>query len=479
MKPISIYIFTRDLRLADNVSLLESSHFTEKKILPLFVFTPEQADSKKNAYFSDNAFQFMVDSLMELNSDIKKLGSSLTMFIGSHLDVLAYLLKHVGFDEVHCVRDVTPYSVERSAKIESWCKTNSVTFADHDDLDLFPLSEGLLPSRNAYKKYTPYLRAVEKKIINRPISKQWKKSDFFSGKIPKTSGKSLSLLTDFDDLKKLYRPNDAAKRGGRSLGLKLIRDINLLKNYKTMREIPSIKGTSRLSPHLKFGTISVREVYWHVRDMFGRQHELIRQLFWRSFYLRVTYYYSWILKGKPLQLKYENLKFNNDKKEWRAWCDGKTGFPLVDAGMRCLNETGYLHNRLRMLVASFLVKSMLIDYRWGEKYFAQKLTDYDPSNNINGFMWCASVGSEIQPWFRMFNPFRQSEKYDKDCEFIKRWVPELTDVPCKDVHNWDSACRLHPKTYMKPIIDMKQRKVEYTKLMKFASTANPDYSKVI
>ena len=206
-----------------------------------------------------------------------------------------------------------------------------------------------------------------------------------------------------------------------------------MKNYEQERDFPAIKGTSGLSAHHKFGTLSVREVFQRVKENLGLSHSLIRELFWRDFFTHIGFYFPRVFSGCFYQ-EYDAIQWENNQKKFKAWCQAETGFPLVDAGMRELLSTGFMHNRVRMVVASFLTKDLHIDWRWGEKYFAQHLVDYDPAVNNGNWQWAASTGCDAQPYFRIFNPWRQQERFDSDCKYIKKWLPELKNIPAKKIH---------------------------------------------
>lgn len=221
-------------------------------------------------------------------------------------------------------------------------------------------------------------------------------------------------------------------------------------NYKDTHDFPSL-STTLLSPHLKFGSLSIREVYHTIAAKLGGEHSLIRQLYWRDFYSQIAFHAPFVF-GHPYQKKFQTLPWSENKKAFAAWCAGKTGFPIVDAGMRQLNQTGFMHNRVRMIVASFLVKDLHINWLWGERYFAQQLIDYDPAVNNGNWQWCASTGCDPQPYFRIFNPWLQQKKFDPEAEYIKKWVVELQDIPTQLIHNWYRSDDIIPH-YPRPIVE--------------------------
>ena len=240
--------------------------------------------------------------------------------------------------------------------------------------------------------------------------------------------------------------------------------VSKFKSYGATRNTLT-ENTSHLSAYLKFGCVSVREVFTCMKEQLGLKSPLLRQLFWREFYACILFHYPHVL-GKSMKLKYDNIKWDNKTAYFNAWKKGKTGFPLIDAGMRELNETGYMHNRSRLLTASFLVKTLLIDWQKGEKYFATKLIDYDPASNNGNWQWIAGSGADSQPYFRIFNPWKN--EFDPKASYIKKWIPELKDVPAKDIYRWNEVCDSYKNIYIKPIVDYKDRRERVLKLYKDA-----------
>ncbi len=239
-------------------------------------------------------------------------------------------------------------------------------------------------------------------------------------------------------------------QGGRRQALAIFDALENLKEYQNRRDYPALASTSLLSAHLKFGTVSIREAFYAVQCALGVDHPLLRQFYWRDFFTHIAYHFPEVF-GHAFVRKYDALPWRNDQARFYTWAEGRTGFPIVDAGMRELNQTGYMHNRVRMITASFLVKDLHISWRWGERYFAQHLVDYDPCVNNGNWQWAASTGCDAQPYFRIFNPWLQQQKFDADCEYIYRWIPELRPFPPEVIHRWDkkfAAC-----DYPKPIVD--------------------------
>lgn len=243
----------------------------------------------------------------------------------------------------------------------------------------------------------------------------------------------------------------------------ILNEIDRFSTYMKVRDFPAKAGTTKLSAHLKFGTVSIREVYYAIKNRFGADHPLIRQLYWRDFYTQIGYHFPRVFK-RSFRSKYDKLDWNYNETAFHRWCEGLTGFPIVDAGMRELNRTGYMHNRVRMIVASFLIKDLHIDWRWGERYFAQKLVDYDPAVNNGNWQWAASTGCDPVPYFRIFNPWLQQRKFDPNCEYIKENVPELRSFPPSIIHNLEKVQPDDLKNYPPPMVDHTTVK-ELTKAM--------------
>jgi deoxyribodipyrimidine photo-lyase len=297
-----------------------------------------------------------------------------------------------------------------------------------------------------YSIFTAFYKKAVMFNVQDPAKQQ--NGDWFNSAIK--NSESTAIFT-----KILSKKNkQIAMSGGRKEGLHILKQLETLKNYNHDRDYPAIT-TSHLSAHLKFGTISVRETYHAIIEHLGRRHPLLRQLYWRDFFTHIGYHKPTVF-GHAYHEKYNKLRWNNDKKLFAAWCAGTTGFPIVDAGMRELNTTGFMHNRVRMIVASFLVKDLHINWLWGEKYFAQQLVDYDPAINNGNWQWCASTGCDAQPYFRIFNPWLQQKKFDRDCSYIKKWIPELRDYDNKIIHNYFKDNSPHIESYPKSIVDHTQ-----------------------
>lgn len=437
----ALFIFRRDLRIQDNNGLIEALKKSEQ-VIPCFIFDSIQVGTK-NSYRSMNAIQFMVESLKELNDQLRKKGSHLYFFYGDTHEIVKKLIILQKIDAVFVNRDYTPFSLKRDEQLEKNCIQHNCAFFSHNDLLLHEPEQILSGNGTPYSIFT----AFYKKAVLLPVQKQQIKitGTFFN--------KPIVLSHGFEVLKKINLQHNKKiwLKGGRSQALLLLKKIKNLANYSKTRDYPELP-TSYLSAHLKFGTISIRETYWKIAETLGKSHPLLRQLYWRDFFTHVAYHSPFVF-GQAYHEKYNKLPWKNDKNDFKAWREGKTGFPIVDAGMRQLNETGWMHNRVRMIAASFLIKDLHIDWRWGEKYFAQQLVDYDPAVNNGNWQWNASTGCDAQPYFRIFNPWLQQKKFDKDCDYIIRWVPELKNISPKIIHTWYISRNTAIKNYPRPIID--------------------------
>jgi len=450
MKQISlnIFIFRRDLRIQDNTALWRMSRLNTKPILPLFIFNPQQIDPAKNPYYSFTSFNFMLECLQDLKDIIY-------FCEGNDISVLSKIYARYEIQSIGFNRDHTPFAKQRDQKIIEWCKEHSIPLVIDDDYVLFSYGDKQLRDVGHYEVFTPFYKKALKirDIIRKPENSSIPQRRWFRGTVPNR----ITLKNHSQDEISTQR----TIMGGRQNALQILAAINKgeFQRYDSTRNFPALNKTTKLSAYLKFGSVSIREVFWLCMHRYGKDHGLVRELLWREFYAHITWHVPRVLNGEPLKLKYKNKKLweeDDVRQNLKAWCEGKTGFPFVDAGMRCLVQTGFLHNRLRMVVAMFLVKDLLIDWKEGERFFAKHLVDYDPASNSGGWQWAASVGADAQPYFRIFNPWLQSHKFDKDAVFIKQYIPELQQVPPKHIHEW----HIHFKDYTdidypSPIIDHK------------------------
>ena len=451
-----LFIFHRDFRIIDNKGLIEANKICDE-LHTCFIFTPEQV-TDKNDFRSQNSIQFMIESLTELSEEIKKAGGKLHIFFGNQTKVVAKLIDEFSLKGIYYNKDYTPYAKKRDEEIVNLCKKKKIGYGEFFDYYLFEPGTVQTTTGSYYKKFTPFYNDVlTRKVL--PVSKnQAFKLGSFSGK------------TSFDfSLESAYNKYAAKNvnilvHGGRTNGVNKLKEaLNEQKQYKNDRDYFTYE-TTRLSAYLKYGCISVREMYYTLK----KNTDLIRQLIWREFYMHVLFAYPEVI-GKSYQEKYRKIKWKGKPSHLKLWKEGKTGFPMVDASMRELNTTGYMHNRGRMLVATVLVKILLIDWREGEKYFATKLTDYDVASNNGNWQNISSTGVDMTQYFRYMSPWSQSIKFDPKAEYIKKWVPELKNVDVKDIHKWDSSHNKYKINYPKPIIsDIKEQIDEMMEMYKNA-----------
>lgn len=468
-----IFIFNRGLRLVDNTTLIHQIK-QSGAIVPVFIFTPEQINPKENKYFSNNSVQFMIESLHELSDEIKKKGGKMYFFKGDNVKVLKALHKKEGIESIGMNFDYTPYARLRSENIQKFCKKNEIVFYEKEDYVLHDILGGETNKKDntPYLIFTPFKNHCLNNLKVRDVDGF---KSFKFEKVPELEKSKYHL--DEKHIDDFYEDNPNINvHGGRSNGLKILTNIGKFKNYQSERDTLTYK-TTFLGAHNHFMTLSAREVYWAMVNKLGKNSGLVSEMIWRDFYINVAYNFPHVLKGQisgknqSYKKEYDNIKWSSNKKWFDAWCKGTTGFPVIDGAMRQMNETGFMHNRMRMATVSFLIKDMHIDWRDSEKYFATKLVDYDPMSNSGGNLWVSGGGTDGSPWFRIFNPWSQQEKFDKDCEYIKKWLPELKDIPAKDLHNWFKP-EVHEKwlgqgiKYYKPILNHDEERKVTLKLYK-------------
>ena len=436
-----LFLFHRDLRLIDNIGLY-ALRKKVRRIFCVFIFTPEQVVS--NPYKSVNAVQFMMESLDELRKDIESAGGTFLFCYGNTSKVLKYLVSKLDIHAVGYNLDYSPYALARDKDIAEFCKKENIGLIESHDYYLHVPGSILNGSGETYQKFTPYYEKASKVLVS-PVKR---KVDFDFAKI---SNRDLSYRISYDVAFRRFvgngNPNLLVK-GGRQNGLSCIRaGKRNARKYSDTRDMVSLP-TSQLSAYIKFGCVSIREVYFAFRPI----DAFVRQLYWRDFYANILYAYPHVL-GASMKPKYDKIKWRKNSVWFDKWCKGETGFPIVDAGMRQMNQTGYMHNRARLIVMSFLIKTLLIDWKLGEEYFARKLTDYDPASNNGNIQWVMGGGSDSNPYFRIFNPWNQTLDYDPECVYIKKWLPMLKDVVNKDILKWYDEWSNYDVGYFKPIVD--------------------------
>ena len=450
----ALFIFRRDLRIHDNTALNAANQQCDL-VYPCFIFNPAQ--TTQHQFFSSNGLCFLIEAIEDLGTQLTEAGGALNILHGNPLEVIGGCIKKLGITDLYVNKDYSPFSRERDRSIAELCQNLSVEFHSFSDALLVEPSKFGKPGGGAYTIYTPFAKRASLEEIKRPFS------------VPLTK-LTRDLIAHEDsitprDLWPSYEAPHRRSHGTRSEALSILDKISVFSKYKEERDFPSLDATTILSPHNKFGTVSIREVYWKIVDQFGVGHTLIRELFWRDFFTHIAWHFPHVFRGAFHQ-RLDRLKWQYDDELFEKWCSGTTGFPIVDAGMRELVATGYMHNRVRMIVASFLTKDLLIDWRKGEAFFARHLTEYDPAVNNGSWQWAASTGCDAQPYFRIFNPRLQQEKFDPDGSYIKKWVPELRDTPAKLLHKLADDEATRPSNYPKPCVNHATQKVLATALFK-------------
>ena len=439
----SLFIFHRDLRLEDNSGFIQAAE-QSTHVIPCFIFDPKQVDTS-NPYRSMNAIQFMIESLQDLENQIKQMNGKLYLFYGQTSEIIKKIIDSEKIDAIFCNRDYTPFSIKRDEAIEKECIESQIDFKQYGDALLHEPEEIKTLNGTPYAIFTAfYKHAIKHFTIKKPA----KASSFTFYSKPIQDEQTPKIYTQCLPVEN----KNIAVSGGRAKALAILKNLGSFASYTKERDYPGLSATTYLSAHNKFGTVSIREVYWAITNELGNGHQLLRELYWRDFFTHVAYYSPFVFEH-AFKTKYDKLSWSDDEKVFKAWCDGKTGFPIVDAGMRELNETGFMHNRVRMIVGSFLVKDLHINWQWGEQYFAQKLVDYDPAVNNGNWQWVASTGCDAQPYFRIFNPWLQQKKFDLECEYIKKWLPELKTLKPSIIHTWYKSDNLLNIDYPKPIVD--------------------------
>ena len=407
---ISIFWFRRDLRLDDNTGFLEALKGNHP-VMPIFIFDKNILDKLPK---NDARVTFIYDRLQKLRSAIQEeYGSSIAMYHGTPESIFDQLTNEHEVAKVYTNHDYEPYARERDKKIEHLLEDKGVEFPTFKDQVIFEKSEVVKNDGDPYVVYTPY-KNKWKEIFD---AEQHLNSHYTSQYLDNLIGHSrlpnLSLADMGFERSSIEVPEYKVSP-------------TLIENYEKTRNFPSKEnGTSRLGPHLRFGTVSIRKM---IKKAIAEENEVFwSELIWREFFMQILWHFPHTV-DKAFKPKYDRIQWRNNETEFEKWCTGETGYALVDAGMRELNKTGYMHNRVRMLTASFLCKHLLIDWRWGEAYFAEKLLDYDQSANVGNWQWAAGSGVDAAPYFRIFNPMTQVEKFDKQKEYINKWVPELQEL---------------------------------------------------
>ncbi|MGN6569507.1 MAG: cryptochrome/photolyase family protein [Flavipsychrobacter sp.] len=428
---VSICWFRRDLRLHDNAGLyhaLRSGH----PVVPIFIFDTNILNDLKNK--TDKRLVFIRDCLLQLQQQLEQKGSTLHILHGTPLQCFKQLTETYNIAGVYTNTDYEPYATQRDKEIKDYLATQHIVLHSYKDQVIFEKDEVIKDNGDPYTVYTPY-------------SKRWKDklNDFYLSSYPVEKY-----------AKRFYRHPPHRIPSLDALGFKDVTyevppaklDEDVAHHYNDTRDFPARQGTTRLSVHLRFGTISIRELARKAKQL---NATLLNELIWREFYQMILWHFPQVV-NTSFKPEYDKIQWRNNEQEFEKWCKGQTGYPIVDAGMRQLNETGYMHNRVRMITASFLTKDLLIDWRWGEAYFAEKLLDYDLAANNGGWQWSAGTGCDAAPYFRIFNPYLQTKKFDPDLEYIRRWAPEFEELTyAQPIVNHDEARERCLKQYKKAL----------------------------
>ncbi len=416
MQEVNIFWFRRDLRLHDNAGLYHALK-TNFPVVPIFIFDKiilDKLEEKK-----DRRVEFIRDTIVSIQEKLLKIGSSLEVFYGTPEQIFGKIINDYKVREVYTNHDYEPYAINRDNIIKDLLAEKSIAFKSYKDQVIFEKDEVLKDDGKPYTVYSPYSRKW-KSIFTAFYDKSYPTKKYY-GNFFKQKNKRIPSLEamGFQETDKKFPSKSPADE--------------LIKHYSKTRDFPAIDGTSRLGIHLRFGTVSIREV---VKKALELNSTFLNELIWREFYMSILWHFPHVGHNKAFKPEYDNIKWRNNEEEFKKWCEGQTGYPIVDAGMRQLNETGYMHNRVRMITGSFLCKDLLIDWRWGEAYFAEKLLDFDLAANNGGWQWVSGSGCDAAPYFRIFNPELQTKKFDKDLKYITKWVPEFLEF-----------------NYPKPIVD--------------------------
>ncbi len=426
---MTIFWFRRDLRLDDNIGLYHALTSGDE-VLPIFIFDKAILSQLPK---DDARVTFIHDRLTTIQHQLKEIGKSLAVFHGNPIEIFEKLIREQKINSVYINHDYEPYARKRDKEIYQLFKEHAIEFKTSKDQVIFEKSEVVKDDGLPYVVYTPY-------------SRKWKEKFKTIELVHYESEKKLAEISNhsypFLSLKEIGFEPSPIKVAPFDISDKLI------SNYEATRNFPAVKGTSMLGIFLRFGAVSIRKMV--AKAIENNNETFWNELIWREFFMQILWHFPHTI-NKSFKEKYDAIRWNNNETDFKNWCDGKTGYPIVDAGMRELNTTGHMHNRVRMIVASFLCKHLLIDWRWGEAYFALKLLDYEQASNVGNWQWSAGSGVDAAPYFRIFNPTEQIKKFDKDWKYIKKWVPEV-----------------ETSAYAKPIIDHKEARERCLKVYKEA-----------
>ena len=434
-KEISIFWFRRDLRLKDNAALYHALS-ENATILPIFIFDVDILNQLNDKY--DRRVDFIHQAISNIQQELISLQSSLNVFYDKPINVFKQLLKDYKVKNVYANHDYEPYAIIRDKEVKELLAATNIDFKTYKDQCVFEKDEVIKDDGKPYTVFTPYSNKWKKKL-RAFYYRAYPTQNYFDRFLKQPQQAMLSL------------ESLGFKKTEIKLNAKVTVDNLLLQKYREQRDYPAIEGTSRLSVYLRFGVISVRQL---VAKTLPLSETWLNELIWRDFYMMILWHFPHAAENafKPM---YSKIIWRNNESDFKKWCEGNTGFPIVDAGMRELNTTGFMHNRVRMIVSGFLVKDLLIDWRWGEAYFASKLNDFDLSANNGGWQWAAGSGCDAAPYFRVFNPTEQQKKFDPQFLYIKKWIPEFGSF-----------------NYPKPMVDHASARIQAIALYKNTLTEN-------
>jgi deoxyribodipyrimidine photo-lyase len=416
MEPINIFWFRRDLRIDDNAGLYHALK-SAKPVIPIFIFDTNILNKLEDK--ADARVTFIYQTIEGLQTELIKLGSSIKVYYGNPLDIYKQLVKQYKIQTVFTNHDYELYGIKRDAEIASFLALKNIELKTYKDQVIFEKNEVLKDDGKPYTVFTPYSRKW-KACLKSFHYKSYPTKKYFNNFLKQDEQPIISLQEMGFTTSHLKFPSSQLNE-------------EVVKKYSVNRDFPAIESTSKLGLHLRFGTISIRQLLAKALTL---NDTYVNELIWRDFYHTITWHFNYVCGGKAFRQEYDSIEWRHDNGEFEKWCNGQTGYPIVDAGMRELNATGFMHNRVRMIVASFLTKHLLLDWRLGEAYFAKKLLDFDFAANNGGWQWASGSGCDAAPYFRIFNPYLQTKKFDPHFAYIKKWVPEFQEF-----------------NYPKPIVD--------------------------
>lgn len=426
---MNIFWFRRDLRLEDNVGLFHALN-SGQEVLPIFIFDETILSLLQK---NDARVTFIHQQLEKIQNQLQTIGKSLAVFHGKPIEIFENLLDDNQIQSVYTNHDYEPYARKRDLELYHLFKEKNIEFKTSKDQVIFEKEEVTKEDKTPYVVYTPYSNKWKDNFRKTKLNHY--KSEELLNRIKHHSYSFLSLNDIRFETSKINIP---------------LFDVSntLIDNYEATRNFPSLDKTSHLGIYLRFGAVSIRKMV--AKAIESKNETFLKELIWREFFMQILWHFPHTVNAS-FRPKYDTIKWENNEDLFQKWCEGKTGYPFVDAGMRELNATGHMHNRVRMIAASFLCKHLLIDWRWGETYFASKLLDYEQASNVGNWQWAAGSGVDAAPYFRIFNPAEQIKKFDKDLVYIKKWIPELDTV-----------------TYPKPIVDHKEAREKCLRIYKTA-----------